>query len=149
MYEMLSIDVLRFFSLIIYLIMVSIIDIKQKSISIHIIVPGFIVMFIFYIFSPFNIFSLISGISVGIVVIVISIVTQQAIGLGDGLILMVIGACCGATTIYIFLYSLIILSISTVIFMLIAKRRYNIEIPMIPFYLIGMMIQVFYEKGIF
>lgn len=143
MFKVLSIEILRVLVLLIYLLFISFIDIKKRYLSMNSIFLGFVMMSLFYLFSPFNILSLIGGILIGLLVIGISIITNQAVGLGDGLILIIIGLCFGANTVYIFFNSLILLSITTVLYMLIKHKRYNIEVPMIPFYLVGVMIQIF------
>ncbi len=145
---MLSINLVRIIVLALYLFVVSIIDIKYKSLSVFLVILGIIMMSILYIFSPYNIYSLLGGIAVGIIVILISFITKEAIGIGDGMILIIIGLGVGASTIYIFLYSLIVLSICATLFIIVRKKNYKLEIPMIPFYFIGVIFQIFYDKTI-
>lgn len=146
---MFSIEIIRILVITLYLGIVSMIDIKKKSLSIYTIILGFVLMGILYIFSPYNPISLAGGVLIGVIIVAVSFLSRQAVGLGDGLILIIIGLCFGASTIYIFMYSLAILSVCTVVFMLIKHKRYNIEVPMIPFYLAGVIIQVIYENKIF
>ncbi|MDO5695609.1 MAG: hypothetical protein Q4P30_02470 [Eubacteriales bacterium] len=99
-----------------------------------------------YILNPFGSRSLFAGLAVGVFVCIAALLSKGAVGLGDGLILLVIALGTGRTTVSIFLYGITIVSMVAMISLTVFRRKRQFEIPVIPFYLIGFVIQVCYER---
>lgn len=145
---MLPVEVFRLLILAIFLIIGSLVDIKKKSVSGYYLVFGILGMLFMYLIAPFNVMSLVVGIVTGLGVILIAWASKEAIGVGDGLVLLMIGIGVGSSALYVFLYSLVAVSLFSVILMKVKHKKRKFEIPLIPFYLFGFIVQVFYENTI-
>lgn len=143
---MFTLENLKYVTLFLYLLRMSVEDIRYKSVPYAHLAVGAGLMLLFYLGEPFSVFSLIFGIGTGILLIVCSVLTKGSVGIGDGVILAIIGMAMGFSTIYILIYSFLAVSATAFLLLTLAKKQYRYEIPLIPFYLLGFSAQVLYEK---
>lgn len=139
---MLSMNSIKIFVILVYIFIAAYIDIKNKYIDIYLVILGFMIAIILYLFMPYNLFELLIGIAVGIIVSIISFCTKQSVGFGDGIILIILGIVFGLSTINIFLYSIIILLVYSILMFLFIKKYKLSTIPFIPFLFIGIILEI-------
>jgi prepilin signal peptidase PulO-like enzyme (type II secretory pathway) len=131
-----------------YLTINSITDIREKRISIIIsLIFGAIGIIINIIFNQYNIISILLAMLLGFIMILISKVTKEAIGIGDGIILVVMGLFTGVyNNLLILLYGLILSSIVSCFFLITKKLDKKDKIPFIPYLLAGYIIILAVEE---
>lgn len=132
------------FSILIYLIICTFTDLKKRSISLIIstvfILAGLILCILGY--SPHdNFISLLLSLLPGGVLLLLSVVTKEAIGYGDGLMLITMGFYLShPENLSILLYSLIIAGIFSLFLLTLGKYQRKYKIPFSPFLLLGYLI---------
>lgn len=125
------------------LLITAIQDIRTKTISLWLIVMGMIIVLVYTIYLRVNFLIPIGGILVGVLVVIISIATKGKIGMGDGLILMVTGINLGFwRNLEMFLYSLCIAAIISIILLIFKKVKKKDSLPFVPFILAGYILIV-------
>lgn len=136
---MIELDIISTVLLIAWLGICSWQDLKNKSISIQIIVGGFILLFIMSIYlNQVSITSRIAGGAIGMVLIGVNAFTRGQVGIGDGIIIGVIGICFGFTlNVSILLVSLFLSALLSIILLVFKKVDRKQTIPFVPFILIG------------
>lgn len=78
--------------------------------------------------------SLIGGLLIGILLLGISYITRQRIGVGDGLLIMILGVYLGFEVIgVVLLYALTLSAIWSVLLLIIKKVNRHYEVAFIPF----------------
>ena len=83
---------MKYIILLIILSFFSLQDLKRKAIyGNHLMIATVISVFVWFVFPSLTIFNTIAGISIGIGIFLLSLVTKEKIGVGDGLILMISG----------------------------------------------------------
>ena len=134
---------IKFISLMLMLIPEMILDIRTKKIWVPWIVIFFIEAVILAIMRIIGWGELLYGIIPGILLVIISILTRGAIGLGDGYIVCVIGSLFGLeNTVAVFVIAMLISAFAGGILMLIRHWKRKDTIPFVPFLLIGVMLQL-------
>lgn len=84
-----------------------------------------------------------TGVIPGILVLIIGRVSRGMIGMGDGLVLIVIGAYIGATAVIsVMMWSFLGASVWCMVFLCLKRYRLKSRIPFVPFLLMGYGIQL-------
>lgn len=119
--------------------LLAVVDFKKKQISnVFLLIVSAIVIVNYVIFRPITIINLIGGVAVGIVLLGISYVTRQKIGVGDGLLVMILGAYLGFEVIgFVLLYALTLSAIWSGLLLRIKKVNRHYTIAFIPFIFVG------------
>lgn len=134
----------------------SIQDIREKEVSLwKLKVYGILAtaISIWKLFSPEDdllvlIFRLLAGLLPGIFLLILARITREAVGYGDGLILLFIGLSLGFwECIGIFFAGLLGIFLAAVLALLLFGRKKSLEIPFIPFLLTGLAGGYFWMKG--
>lgn len=141
-----AIEVIRSVVLLAYLGWVAISDLRWHSVAKWQISVGIIMMVVCYVILPFAPSSLFIGLLTGFCVLFLAFCSREAIGLGDGLILVIIGLGIGSATLVIFFYSLLIVSAIAFWLLVIKKAPKTVEIPLIPCYFLAYCIHFCYVQ---
>lgn len=131
---------IAFFIIIYILLLISIKDIRERSIPLDLIILGIFFGGILLIYNPnINIIDvLISIVGIGGFNLLISKVTKGGIGEGDILVFVLIGIILGwKMALAIILYTFIIAGISGIILLILKKANKKTELPLAPFILIA------------
>lgn len=116
-------------------------DMRKKSIPIaYLCVFGFIGVFYsgLCFISGKNVWEVLLAILPGCICVLISFVTREQIGMGDGLVILCIGLFCNwRQVIYVVSMSLMILTIVSIVMLVFRKVGRKTKIPFIPFLLAG------------
>lgn len=139
MMERQSLETISLTMLFIWLVVLSIEDIKHKKISLIIILIGGLCLFTFSLaMSELSIRDRIGGIMIGGFMLLISYLTRGQIGLGDGLVLSIIGISYGfLMNLNLLILGLILSSIFSILLLICKKAKKKSTIPFIPFLLAG------------
>ena len=134
-----SIKTMNLTILLIWLVILSIEDIKHKKVSLFFILVGGLLLFTFSIVvGELSIRDRMGGIMIGGIIILISYITGGQIGMGDGFILATIGLSYGfLMNLSLLIYGLILSSMVSVILLTFKKAKKKSTIPFIPFLLAG------------
>lgn len=143
MLEMLSIE--HFIILLIYLMYLSYKDIKNKKISIIDVFLGVLLGIAICILTNRNNIQIILGLLIGIITIIISIVSRQALGLGDALVVLILGISTGIGAINTFISALLLFITYILIISCIKRKIVKDDIAFIPFIFLGQIIGIIYE----
>lgn len=114
-------------------------DMKKKKITIHYL-PVFaaIGIFMHLYYQNAGILSILGGMLQGMGILVLSLVTRESIGAGDGLILVVTGIYLGAGKNFeLFMISLVYAAVFSLGLLVLGRKKRKYEIPFIPFLLAG------------
>ena len=136
---MIKFDIINSVLLILWLSICSWQDLKKKSISIFFIIGGFILLFIGSLYSvQVSLISRIAGGGIGAVLLGLNPLTKGQIGLGDGIIIGIIGICFGfVSNTSILLVALFLSSVISAILLVFKKVDRKQTIPFVPFILLG------------
>jgi len=118
----------------------AIIDIRKKEILLWpLIVMAIIGLLCNLLLSSWSFKDILSGLIIGVFVAIISIVSHGGIGMGDAVILMVIGIFLGfEMTLQIFFWSLVAAAMVAMIYLIRDRKSKGKQIAFIPFIFIGM-----------
>lgn len=130
-----NIDIIFRTVLLTWLLLCSLQDIKDKQINLILISLGFILLFIIsIIIGDLSLWQRIAGLTLGIILLILSKVSEGQIGLGDGLIFCIIGLSSGFyINSLILIYSLLLAAVFSIIYMIFKKVNKKTTIPFIPF----------------
>ena len=125
--------------LIIILGVICVFDIKRKKIPVYMLIilaaAGIISNFTI---GEFDIEKRIIAMLPGLILLIVSMITKQQIGYGDGLIILIMGLYIDIDDILsIVLSSFLLSSIAAIILMTVFKKKKNFEMAFSPFLLIG------------
>jgi Flp pilus assembly protein protease CpaA len=122
---------------IVWLIFCSWQDIKSKKINIILIVVGFLIIFLSSIITNnISIENRAAGLSLGMCLLILNRITRNQIGVGDGLIISILGLSLGfKINAFILVYSLIFSTIFSIILLVLRKVNGKTSFPFIPFIL--------------
>ena len=117
-------------------------DLKRKELSLWILgfagIAGIVVQLLWYRHHSLYDFG---GMAVGIVMLLVALLTEQQIGVGDGLMLIVVGIYMGLwVTLAIFLFGLLAGAVAGLALLLFFHKGKHYEMPFVPFLLIGFVI---------
>lgn len=124
------------------LILSSIKDIKHKEIPIEYIITTFLLGIIIMLTNPnITIVNSILGLLIGFIIFALSIITHNAIGQGDALIIGIMGGILGYSTILGIMFFAFIFSSLYGSYLIFFKRKSKkTKIPFIPFLLLGTLV---------
>lgn len=127
---------------ILYLYLNSLSDIRYKKISIWLsLVFGGVGVIINLIFKQYSVQSIILAISIGALVVFLSKITRGAIGLGDGIVIMVLGVYTGVTNnLSAVLYGFLISAILAIVLLGLKRVKRKDSLPFVPCLFIGYLI---------
>lgn len=125
--------------LTLWLLICSLQDIKCKKISTTLLLLGFpFLLTVSIVTNPIDFTSRILGFVAGVILIGISSITKGQIGIGDGLVISIIGLCLGIQiAVQIFMYGLFIAAIAAIIILGCKRGSRKTTMPFIPFLLLG------------
>lgn len=132
-----------------FLAICSVEDIKRKQLKLWVILTfGIVGMIIHLLTFQTSIMEIAGGILIGLIVMLISILTKESIGMGDALLLMVTGMYLGAKQNILMLFIGIFLSgLFALVLMFTRKKQRKDEMPFVPFLFAGYLFQLFLEYG--
>ena len=115
------------------------IDIRKKQVSLLLIIIFAVCGTVWTIYSRRNVPEVLMCVGTGFLFVLISILTEGAVGMGDGWLLMALGtgAVPGRIFFNIFLWELICSAVWSGIIMMGFCRKGSTEIPFVPFLLAG------------
>ena len=122
-------------------------DIKKKAVpKVFLLIWGIVsvIYFVFEIINGQNVLGLLLGVIPGIITLVLSIVTKEKIGLGDGLILICVG--CLQTikdVLCMIFFSFIFLTVVLIFLLAIRRIGRSSRIPFVPFLFLGQLITMY------
>lgn len=124
---------------IIWLLVCSIQDIRDKKLSVFLIFLGFVCLFPFSLVSnTVSIYNRLGGLLLGLFLIAMTYITRGQIGIGDGLFIMVIGVCFGfGISSAMLIYGLLLSALISLCIILLRKGKRDTRIPFIPFLFLG------------
>ena len=121
----------------IWLLIVSIMDIRSRRVSIWILLPGGILALTAFVNQfvtrDLAYYDMLRGMIPGVLLLIIAFITKKA-GYGDGIVLLFIGMVEGSRkTFMVFGVSLFFISIFSIILLMFRKAQRNSTIPYLPF----------------
>lgn len=125
--------------LTIWLFVCSLQDIKYKKISTTLLLLGLpFLLTTSIVTNPVGFKSRVLGLAVGVILIGISYITKGQVGMGDGVVIGIIGLCFGIQiTVQVFMYGLFISAIAAIIILGCKRGSRKTTMPFIPFLLLG------------
>lgn len=136
---------IRIVSLLIMLFLNSYLDLKYKKISVLVCVIFAIEAVLLNLQSDNNGLRYVFGFVVGLVVILISKITNGAIGIGDGYVICVIGIFMGVhAVIQVLMGAFLLAAVVGIGLMIIRKVRRGMTLPFVPFLLGSVLLQMPY-----
>lgn len=138
---------IRIILLLIFLIMSSLMDIKTKKISLCLCIAFLLIGMGWNTFCHFkgiiHILDIVVSIIPGGILILLSLVTKQEIGLGDGIVVIIIGMLIGVEkTVMSLMTGLFISAFFSSFLIYIKKVQRSYQIPFIPFLTVGVVLVV-------
>lgn len=122
-------------------------DAKKKAVPIiFLLIWGMVsvIYFILEIFNGQNILGMLVGIIPGVVALVLSVISREQIGFGDGLILLCVGCIQDIKEVLCMLFFSFVFLTITLMFLLVIRRVGRASrVPFVPFMFIGQLITVF------
>lgn len=137
-------SLLQWIVLLIILVIACIQDIRSKYIHVNVFVLAIVFAIAFNASRPFVFRSLFFGLLPGLILIIISFTTKEAVGYGDGMMFLYIGSVLGIDrTALIFILSFFASSLVSLILLILKKAGRKEKIPFIPFILFGVCVSGF------
>lgn len=128
---------------IVLLLSASLSDVKTKTISIFTPIAGIAVGVLLLITSE-NKLSLLYGMIFGTVMLLFSIFSKNNFGVGDGLMIVVMGMLLGIRACFeSVIVALILVMLAGVILIVIRKNWRKVQLPFLPFLLVGVIVECF------
>lgn len=129
----------------IFLLCEAVEDIKtQKLDLLKLIIFGVLAIFLEVFYIKGGVMEILGGALLGVFTLVISKITREAIGYGDGVVMIIMGICCGLGRMLLtFSLATLVMAIIAGVFMIRKGVKLDLRIPFIPCLLIG------YVGGIF
>ncbi len=128
---------------LIYLGIISITDLKRRSVSIPISGIFAVVAILLHIYKTTIWMDVLAAVSIGCGVLIVSLITKQAIGSGDGVALIVTGLYLGFyRNMQVFLWSMIGVFVTGVVLMLVTKKDWKSKIPYVPYLFLGEVVML-------
>lgn len=107
---------------------------------------GIIGVMLNIIFTQYSLFSLIGGAFFGIIIIILGKITNEAIGIGDGIVVIILGVFTGAGyNLSILFFAFLISAIISIILLTLKKLKRKDSIPFVPCLFIGYLITLALE----
>lgn len=135
------IEIAAFVSLTASLTLLTISDVRKRSVSIASLVILFLLSVALGIAGKRGIGQMLVGAIPGLVTVILAVITKGKIGLGDALVFVAIGIWCGIKMILsVFFVALFLCSVVGVTLILMKKASRKTALPFIPFILAGYVI---------
>ena len=116
-------------------------DIKTKTVPVAAVVVVAVGALIYRLFEGVSLGTLMAGLVPGIVVLVLSYATEEDIGLGDGLVLCMLGVFCGwRRCLAVFGMALMLSGILAVILLVCRRVGRKTELPFLPGLVLGYLL---------
>ncbi len=130
--------ILKIFMLL-FLFVAALIDYRKKEIPVYLPIVGFVpAITISIIIKSLTLLEIALGIAIGVVVLLLGKITKQAIGYGDGVVLICTGAALGfAKNLVLLVISLIIAACIGALLMFLKRKKKKDSVAFIPFLLSG------------
>ena len=128
---------------IVFLVIAAVEDLKERKISIVLcMVFGSMGGIINYITNGHSLGERVSGVLLGFIFIGISVLTKEKIGLGDSLVIFVLGFLLGGTIGFrIVMWGFVICSLTSIAAIILFKKKGNYCFPFVPFLLLGTIME--------
>ena len=137
------------FFLGVFLLICSVTDIKRREIKLSVLVIfGIIAVCLYMIFHPVGIFEEAAGIVTGLVFVGLFFITDEKIGLGDGLLMTVTGIFLGGRQNASLIMTAMLLSACfSVLILILKKADRKTGFPFVPFVFAAYIIRMFIMAG--
>lgn len=124
-------------------------DLKYKGLPKWFLAGGFLLSLILCgIFKPVSLVEMLSGMAVGGALLLISLLTKGALGLGDGLFLVVVGIHLGVgAVITVLAFGLLISAIFSLVLLVFRKVSRKSSVPFVPFLTVAYVITFLGQEG--
>lgn len=124
-------------------------DIRKRTITVrYMILFGAVGLGLHIYRQEMTAISLLLGVAVGIGMILLSLVTRESIGMGDGFVLMTTGIFLGgAANVELLFYGLLYAAVFSLGIVVFQKKKKKREIPFIPFLFLGYLTMIL-EAGL-
>lgn len=98
------------------------------------------------IYPQYRIETIVGGVAIGIFMLLLSKITREAIGYGDGVVILVSGIYLGfVQNLTMLLYGLFLSAIISGILLVFRKRKWRDQVPFVPFLLAAYLLMQFVE----
>lgn len=140
-----KLQVVRMVIIIGVLLLCSYEDIREKKISVYAILAGIgVTLVLDVILKDISLVNVLLGGTLGILLVIVSKLTRGAFGLGDAMLLGMIGISLGAfQTLLVLFYGLLITSVVSVVLLLLKRVKKQTQMPFVPFILLGYLGVIF------
>jgi len=122
-----------------YLTFLSVVDIKRRKIPLSWLLLGGVLMFVIKrLIYPASAFQTFLGIVIGMLFLLLSKLTNEAIGEGDGILILIIGIACGGSyAIFAIIIACMLLCMVGAVVKIRAKVTRKTQLPFYPFLTVG------------
>lgn len=133
--------ILRWFLIIAVLVVGSIYDCKYYKLPIWLLGLGLLGGLFCWMLQGKELTELLPGMLPGLVALVLSYITQEQIGYGDGIILLIIGCCLGVKyCVWIVFAALLGCFLTSLLLIIFHKAKKKARIPFVPYMCIGTIV---------
>ena len=120
---------------------ISFVDIKRKQVSLAILIPIGAVVLIWKVFQGTEMVAFLTGLVPGVACLLLSYVTGESIGRGDGLVLCILGLLCGMkATLAVFGLALTFSAIWAIFLLILRRAGRKTELPFLPCLSLGYLV---------
>lgn len=125
----------------------SIEDIRSQRISMSLLGIGIPIGIMFQVYyHKLSIWSLLAGVGIGLLIMLISFITGEKIGMGDGAVLAVTGLLLGGKRTFTLFVIASGLSGMTALFIFLKRKNGKQEIPFIPFLFLASLMVLYFDS---
>lgn len=120
---------------------ISFVDIKRKQVSLAVLIPIGAVVLIWKVFQGTEMVEFLTGLVPGVACLLLSYVTGESIGRGDGLVLCILGLLCGMkATLAVFGLALTFSAIWAIFLLILRRAGRKTELPFLPCLSLGYLV---------
>lgn len=114
-------------------------DIREKKISVYTIIAGIgVTLLLDFIQKDISLMNVLLGGGLGVALVIVSKLTKGAFGMGDAMLVGMIGVSLGLFgSLLVLFYSLLITSVVSVVLLLLKRVKKQTQMPFVPFLLLG------------
>lgn len=136
--------------IIVFLIVCAITDLKERKIySTYCFINFALALVVHICKKDMHLGAIVGGIALGGIFLIVSIVSKEALGMGDALIILTLGSVGGIKTSFeLLLWAFIICAMVSMIGLLLRKRQFDSQIPFAPFLLAGGIVNLIMQEVI-
>ncbi len=125
------------------LLLSAVTDIKHRKVNVYVIILGSLAVMLIHLFARSGLTDFVIGMIPGAVMLVAARVSGQAIGYGDGLLILFLGICFGwQGSLFILLTSLLLISVCGLVLMCFGRANRKTSWPMAPWILAATIIHI-------